>query len=416
MPGAEDNDPMDSTMGNGGSSSAGNNGSAMGNEDPVYIVRTSVSADDQDTGYLVAVPTLEQGELSLDGAVEYPGDVRIGGIPETGIFYAASRVAPTIDKWRVGNDGSFERLGTLSFANLGLPDATSAVWTAGGGVFESEQRAYFINFTEGAEIVIWNPQIMQLVDTVPIPAGHLDYQGEGSFERDGVNLFAIGDSTALLTINWRYPESGSTRWARYSTHFTFDAATRTFSEPFDEPRCSFPQPRGLSASDGTLYFSPTARFVLPGLVFGAGFGNQPSGLRIVPPGERFDQGYDVDLSALVGGRPAGNVTPVSDELAFLLVWHPELVPEVTPENWATARREYEGYRWWTWRIGDSEARDNVQQEPHALGLGGGLIVDGKVWAEARRPDDSAQLVELRADGTLRPGLSGPGNMEAVRVH
>jgi hypothetical protein len=391
--------------------SAGDGGQAA----PLYLVRTTVSTDDTDTGYIASVPSLDEGRLPLDAALEYPGDVRIGGIPGTGVFFAASRAEPTIDKWRIEDDGSFELLGTLSLANLGLSDLTTAIWTSGGAVFESAERAYFVSFEESHEIVIWNPDAMQLIETVPIPDEYLEYQGEGVFERRGMNLFGIGDGTALLTINWGDPENSGTRWARHSTHFTFDPQTRTFSAPFDEPRCSFPQPRGVAASDGTLYFSPITRFVLPGLVFGNDFGDQPSGLRVVPPGQRFDDGYDVDLSALVGGRPAGNFTPVSDELAFILVWHPELVPELTPENWATARREFLGYRWWTWRIGDAEALDNVEQEPHALGSGANQVVDGRVLGEARNPDDSARLIELRADGTLRPGLSAPGNMEVLRV-
>src|SRR5688500_8785984 len=46
---------------------------------PLYLVRTTIATDDTDTGYIAAAPSLDEGNLTLDDALEYPGDVRIGG-------------------------------------------------------------------------------------------------------------------------------------------------------------------------------------------------------------------------------------------------------------------------------------------------------------------------------------------------
>lgn len=377
-------------------------------DEPLYAVLTRFFSDEGQTAYVALSPDLDEGMLSLDTALEFPGGAYVGGLAGERTFYVGMFAGPTVEKWRVNDAGELELAGSLSFANLGVTRGLGAA----AGVFVSPTRAYFVDITAGGELVIWDPDAMQIVGSVPIPAEYLDYSGDGNFVRRGVLVSELHGERLLLSVNWADPENDGTRWARFSTHFTFDLETQTFSEPFDEARNAYPQPRGIKGEDGTIYYSPLTRFVLPGLVFGEDFGLQSTGLHVVPPGSRFDEGYDVDLSALVGGRPAGNVIPVSNDLAFLLVWHPELVPEITPENWSDSFSA-EGYRWWTWRIGDDLARDNVVQQP-AIGRVNELVVDGKVFSVDGDPDAGiSRLVQLSPDGTLRPGLSIGGELSRV---
>ena len=75
-------------------------------------------------------------------------------------------------------------------------------------------------------------------------------------------------------------------------------------------------------------------------------------LRIQPGADRFEPGYTLDLAAITGGRPAGDVALVGDSTAFLRVWHAELVTPLSPDgsNWESVLQE-PGFLWWTWRMG-----------------------------------------------------------------
>src|SRR5262249_15603853 len=80
---------------------------------------------------------------------------------ERGFLYHASNREPTITGWKLHEDGSFEMSGTLSFANLGY----ASVGAACEAPFFARDRAYFV---QGGELVIWNPDAMQIVDHVSL--------------------------------------------------------------------------------------------------------------------------------------------------------------------------------------------------------------------------------------------------------
>jgi hypothetical protein len=413
MAGAADGAPMDPALGNGNSSSTDNDGSPLEGEavEPLYVVGARVQTDDDQILYINTTTSLDEGVLSLEGALEYPGGG--GGLVgpyKQGVFYLGSQAEPIVDKWRVTESGGFEKLGTVSFANLGLTNAFLATYR---GVFPSEDRAYFVQDTD---LIVWDPDAMQIVEAIPLP--HAQYTGEGTFERDVAIGWEASGGRMLITIVYRSPEDAN----RYAplTYYSFDFASQTFSEPIEEQRAGFLLPFGLQGADGTRYYSPNASRVLPSLVFGEGYGTPGSMLRIVPPHAAFDEGYAVDLSALVGGRPAGDFTPVSSDFGFIAVWHAELVPELTPENYAELRNQVPGYRYWTWRIGDAQAQDNVEQEPSRIAYGGEEVVDGKVYSRVTNADGLGQLVQMTPEGTVRPGLvmqAGsfvPGHIVRVR--
>jgi len=166
------------------------------------------------------------------------------------------------------------------------------------------------------------------------------------------------------------------------------------------------------ASDGTAYFSNRSYFTLPRLVFGAGFGVDSCAMRVIPPGQSFEDGYEVDLSALVGGRPAGDFALIDDQVGFIRVFHPELVSEATPKNWDRMSNEA-GFKWWRWQIGDSEAREIAGQQPSANTVQVRNI-DGQVFALEYAADySSTTLVEFGSDGSLIPSLRGPGSVYNV---
>jgi hypothetical protein len=80
-------------------------------------------------------------------------------------------------------------------------------------------------------------------------------------------------------------------------------------------------------------------------------------------------------------------------------------------NWETVLQE-PGFLWWTWRVGEPEAERVANQQPSLVAPL--LHVDGKTYTTTRSADGaSSVLVELTAEGTVQPGLSGPGELLGV---
>ena len=374
-----------------------------GAEGSQYVISTRVFSADVSTevGYLTTVSSLEAGSTyDLSSAVELPDSGIAFNRPGKSWVYWASQTEPTITRWDVSPEGVFTRGATVSFANLGL---TSAIAAADGQIF-SDSKAYFVDQGQG-NIIVWDPTEMILLGVIPLDTG----SGEGLSPNVFSTLGVRGNRVFASMFSW-----SSNDWTvlgERSRLFTIDTATDTVIRSTDEARCNQLALGGVS-SDGTAYFSARSYFTLPRLVFGAGFGAASCSLRIVPEGEEFDQGFDVDLAALVGGRPAGDVTLVSDDTAFIRVWHTESASEPTPANWDAMRGEA-GFRWWRWRIG-SEAADEIVDQDSAANTVQLRTVDGKVFALRYTPNfSSTTLEELRPDGSIIPGLTGQGGIYGV---
>jgi hypothetical protein len=368
-----------------------------------YVISTRVFSTDLSTevGYLTTASSLAAGAtFDLDDAVEIPESGIAFNRPEDPWIYWASITEPTITRWEVAADGTFTKGPSVSFANLGLTDASAA---ADSPIFSSN-KSYFVDQGQGV-VVVWDPGNMILLDTIPLDITTDEVLSPIVFSGLGVR----GDRLFASMFSWS--DEDWTQLGDHSRLFVIDATSDTVVKTTDESRCNQLALGGIS-SDGTAYFSARSYFTLPRLVFGAGFGAEACSLRVVAPDEEFDQGFDLDLSSLVGGRPAGDFTLVTDDTAFIRVWHTESVSEPTEANWDTLRNEA-GFRWWRWHIGAPSAEEIVDQESAANTVQL-RRVDGKVYGLRYTPDYSTTtLEELRADGTIVPGLTGPGGVYGV---
>jgi hypothetical protein len=169
-------------------------------------------------------------------------------------------------------------------------------------------------------------------------------------------------------------------------------------------------------SDGTAYYTADTGRVMNRAVYGAGHGASPCGLRVVPPGVTFDDGFDVSLSSLVGGRPVvGDLIVVSDDMAFLRAWHDEDADEVvTPENIEVASAA-RAYRWWTWDLSSPTATLIPNQTPMSSFVdrftveGRSFIVDNTV-IDDNGGRGNAPFIELLPSGELKPALTAKGQV------
>src|SRR5262249_17252531 len=139
----------------------------------------------------------------------------------------------------------------------------------------------------------------------------------GAGDQDGL-LLSPGDGLVLrgqqVLIGLYYRDKDNLKRGSKSLLLTVDSTTDTIVNRTDDTRCADIYSTSL-ATDGTTYFGS---FPLPAVVrtvFGAGFGAPTCELRVVPNGLGFDQGWTVDLTALAGGRPAGQFILVDDRTA-----------------------------------------------------------------------------------------------------
>lgn len=217
----------------------------------------------------------------------------------------------------------------------------------------------------------------------------------------------------MLVNSFMNDPDDDVRYSDRSRLIAIDRATDEVASVDEWVGCEKMQLAGQT-SDGTAYYTADTGRVLERYVFGPEFGAAPCGLRVVPPGLTFDEGYDVDLSELVGGRPvAGDLMVVSDTGAFLRAWHDEDVDqEVTPENFVEARARVRAFRWWYWELGSSTATEITNQTTHGS-FADRFTVAGRTFvADNTTLDENgdAVLTELLPSGELRPAMTVKGQL------
>lgn len=358
--------------------------------EPLYVGATRVFSAGSSLGYLFAVPSLgSDGTVDLARSVELADAWVLGsGGPD---FYTTTIFEPTIKSWHVTPEGKFEERATVSFVNEGV----TGTYTAASVPLFSEEKSYFVD-PGSLQVVVWSPRDMVFIRTIELPAP--DVPGFSPLAD-----IAVRDDRVLVSIFWQSEDN--TRNGDFVRLIAIDPVTDTIAEVSDDTRCGSFSPAGVT-TDGTIYYSPWDYHTVLRGVFGAGYGTASCGLRVVPGAGTLDDAYEVDLSALVGGRPAAGLQLLDDERALIHVWHQELV-DATPDNWQETRFA-PGYKWYSWSIGSSEATELPDQAPGAEGSGW-RVIDGKVISFANNAEYSeTTLIELDETGRGRPGLVVPG--------
>ncbi|HTV17459.1 MAG TPA: hypothetical protein VMG12_02275 [Polyangiaceae bacterium] len=366
------------------------------NPSPLYVVSTGIISGDDFLGYLATVPSLDAGTtFDLDRAVEVGAGAWIFSRPGDDSVFVASLLDATIVRWQVLGDARFERRETLDFGGVGL---STAYLAASAPIFSAE-KSYFVDEDQD-QVVIWNPARMELIGTIA-----LGDENQGTLRPIPEGALLVQGDELLVTVGWRDPDDTSV----YGDHVRLvriDTTTDQIAGATTETRNSH-EAFSAKASDGTSYFSPYSLYAAYTQI-GAGHGAPSVALRIQPPATSFDASYELDLSALVGGRPAGDFTLLDDQTALIRAWHPELVDPVDPASWQDVLWNQAGFWWWRWHIGDAAATRIENQEPGALGASV-FAMDDKIYSTRYAADlSSTTLVEITPDGEFLPAMQGPG--------
>lgn len=399
---AKDEDARDGSGGsNPGAAGAADSGAAGAGEEPaaIYALTTNVWGDDGATGYLYTVRSLSEGSASLDAAIEVPGGAWIYGREgERFVYVSSGELGPTLKRFEVLDDGRLLEGPTISFAGLGLTQAPRF----GAVQILSDTKAYLVDSAQH-RVATWNPRDMEIGNVID-----LDVE-----ERDGLpgwipKSILRGDKlflTVVWELDWEYGAA--------SRLIAVDTATDEIVDTRDDDRCEQLAIGSLS-SDGTAYYSAYAHSPAARLVLGPAYGTRSCGLRVVPSGTTLDVGWEVDLSALADGRPAGEFVLASDEVGFFRAYYADEVG-VTAETWQD-KQGAPGFRWWRWEIGAETAEEIPNQELTVEAAH--YVVGGKTYVGNPSADwATTTIVELDPEGALREGLSvsgTPGGLVKVR--
>lgn len=149
---------------------------------PFYVIATAISDADDANTYVKVMDHIEEGELDIATAREFPGwsDLKV----HNGAVFVSSGEAPRVYRFQVDDSGKLVDDGEIDFgAYTSYADMYSQV-------FISEDKAYLLG--EAGEYVIWNPKTMEITGAVSLPnlaprmaidaAPALD---RGMFVRDG---------------------------------------------------------------------------------------------------------------------------------------------------------------------------------------------------------------------------------------
>jgi hypothetical protein len=341
-------------------------GAGGGDADPVpmdegiYVVGGYLTSQEQWIGYLAVTDDISaSGSIDLGEVVEFPDDMCFAS-PGDGVIYVGNGGAPVIERWLLDEQNRLVKDGELGLMQYGI--------ATGLGIkdpihFLAKDRAYFID-GKTLQVVIWNPEAMETVDTFSIA---------GFEEPDmflGLNfVHQDGDRLLLSARYWRADDTAAllTRVAIIDT--TSDEVTYV-----DDTRCGNIAFHARD-SDNNLYLASHPAQTAVIAVNAAGDPVAESCIiRFNAGADDFDQDYYVGLDALVGGH-AGGIMQGADNEAFILKY---AGPALTLDNYAKAHL---GSNWEINRLtlGDEEATvakvDGVELQS-AYGLAFSTRVDG----------------------------------------
>lgn len=365
----------------------------------VYALTSNVWGTDGATGYLYTVSSLASGEPDLDEAIEFPGGAWLTGREgHPAVYVSSGEGGPRITRWEVDSKGRLKEGPTISFERLGI---TSGM-RFGTAPIVSDTKAYLVD-SQQQRIATWNPKTMTVGKVIELELE----------PRDGLPVWipsvTVRDDRLFVTAVWE----DDSRFAASSRVISIDIGTDEIVGVHDEPRC---QQLAIHSADseGTVYYSPYAHSSASRHVLGDDYGTRACALRIVPAGTELDEAWEVDLSELADGRPAGEFILASDDVGYFRAFYNDEVG-ASREDWED-KQGVPGYRWWRWEIGEDHAEE-VPDQPLTVEAAH-YAVDGKTYVGNPSADWSeTTITELRADGELRDGAKvkgTPGGL--VRVH
>jgi hypothetical protein len=385
---------------------------------PAYAVMTNVGSPEGDVSYLATLDSLEAGSvLDLDQAIEFPGARAILGISGHPAVWVTSWDEPTIERWDLRADGSFERGPIVSFAGLGVSNTGYVSLTR---AFTLERSAFYSS--EIGALIQWNPTTMEIIGELPLdipdnelPDGAIPGKsaippsdGWVQLRPDGtvvVNYyyldgdFVLGDRVGLRVVDWVNNQViGSDEWVG----------------------CNY-LGRGSQTSDGAIYYTALAQWVQDNLIWpGEATTAVPCALRVLPGQTTFDRSFQPnDLGQLIGGKTVtGSLEILNDRRSYFVGWDDALVTQpLTVDNYEDMRYSTPAWRWYTWDLRSPRATaidaEPFASQPDILWADGRALFRDQTLTSEQGGGGVTPMYELTSDGTLVPAFIGRGTVDSI---
>ena len=362
-----------------------------------FVIQTTVESPEGRTSFVQLKENLDFEALSLDSAIELPGNARVflSEHNPSAIFVGGGETAQ-IQKYEITEGGTLTPGTTVSFANFGL------TYVPFGNNFVSKEKAYLV-FGEGGQILIWNPTSMEVVGEIPLDdprlqKGYTISIDPGVVRDDGRAFFLVqqqdfGDPTSdglfagmqVLVVNTQ---------------------TDRIEAVIEDPR----RVGGFSGltqmDDGTIYTmgdNYTVRGAIDPSLPGSGV------LRILPGEVAFDDDYDLPTSTAVGQESCGGLEVISGTQALISCWDlPEVSADLTQNPFALFDEQIA-----TWQIidlaGEQESIALTEIGKQIVGTAPSFSVDGKTYVVVGGGrSGNNQLFNLTAEGVITPLFTTEG--------
>ena len=359
--------------------------------EPVYVAFVGVPATEGLTYYATTVRALDGGRLSLDNAIEIPGNrgnrMYVNG---SSVFVGESE-SNTITRYEVLPTGDLSPGQQLSLAQLGASPGNV-------NLFASGEVAYLVDQwgPSGLQIVKWNPALMETIGTLDITevasGDYVDFDVQSAV-RWG-KYFAIPYSLK----NWDAYEVEP-----QSTVLLLDPATEE-TRVLSAPGCSYTTSAVVSES-GDLYLASSSFAYL----FKQFDPTLPTNcVARVRAGElRIDETYSLDLTSATAGRAAGDLAYTAGTEGYTLSFYAEEAAAFDP---ADPFAIFDANAWRPWAVDLGAGTGRELDFPLASAALGMITIEQRPYRLVGLADGSTEVYEVLDDGTSRLALTAPGSV------
>ncbi|MEM6929079.1 MAG: hypothetical protein AAF602_19225 [Myxococcota bacterium] len=287
-----------------------------------YALGVRVRNPDGRQLYVSVHETLLEGEVGLEDGIEFDGFSRL--YTHDGFVFIFDSESGQIVKYAVAADLSLEEVQRISLQNLGITRfGTSAI-------FLESDRAFYID-TATAQVVVWSPATMEIVESVPITV---------ELEREGVGVASGGfparaGDHVIMGVGWTNFDTGEGEFVNAA--LVLDAQTGESLSLTESERC-------VGSNGVTVDPEGNARVLgdngggLYSVFFGEGILPPPCTMTIPAGATAFDPDSYVDMAATSGSAEVNRMRGEDSGYAVLRVLADGVVPDGSSAfTWTTQR-------------------------------------------------------------------------------
>lgn len=365
---------------------------------PLYALHSAVESPDGRLNYFTMLPSItDESTIDYASAIEVPGRARLYARPELGFFVIGDGEDASLTRYDIEADGGVTAGDRLSLQGLGVTSlGAQAV------LFVSEALAYYKDPGQ-AQVIIWNPSAMEIIDTIELPATLLREDRIASY-----GDWTSRDGDVFFTVYWY-----SSTYDRVDPGTSLVRIDTTTNEVFvtEDSRC-----RELAAGltiDGSIHYFSGVINAFGHAVYPDDAGQESCSLRISPESDTFDPDY---VGGVSDALPDGTSAVVVDASGTDL-WAQVVDLSMAPTEPGTTYGEWyaTGWTWWKTPLGSTTGATQITTTPGAYSSFS-VAGDGFFMLAETEPDYSSTTLLDVSSGTPAPGITFPGfTLDVIRL-